>query len=869
MRLATSSLFALLGLAAATPVFARQSTTLRLPPKVTCSVPGETPCAAEHQILTQRIDTLTIELTPSGGAIHGQPGETIGWGFRVAWHSDSGDYLRFESARPSSTPVAGEWFADNIGPRGGPTAGAMAPNTTWTQAFDAASSQGVGQYKLAATAKGGAADTGNLVFTFSVFDGDPGAGGRKVKTLTFGECTDPDPSVCAEGPTAYVVTVDGTASPAPAPAIAFGDLDDKTFGDAPFEVSATASDGGAVIFSSATVSVCAVSGSTVTLASAGLCTLRAAHATNDAVEPRFASFTVGFRTPTITWTPPGALAPGAALTEAQLNAVADAPGTFTYSPALGTVVQAGQVYEITATFTPDDPAAWTSASTSRVITSSRITPEIAWTAPAPIVYGTPLGAAQLSATASVPGTFSYSSALGTVLAAGSHTLSVTFTPADTAQYADAEAAVTVTVTPAPLTVRANNISISHRAPYLVFTGTIVGAANGDVFTATYAAAASTVPGAYPIVPTLAANAALANYTVTVVNGTLTLTNATPVAKNDAYAATWNSPFTAPGTGVSGNDTDGDGDPLTVALSSGPSHGTLTLDVTGAFTYRPAANFIGTDTFTYRLSDGFANSGVATVTLTVASPCEVPARSRGRGRNSDDDFDANDCARGTPIAKDDRYRTPEGVALAVSRRDVLTNDGPHAETALLVDSAEHGTVTLDADGDFVYIPAPGYYGLDTFSYAAKSRTGVVGPVATVTIVVRRNLAPDADDDVYVTSKNTKLTVNAAKGVLDNDSDPESDPMTVQLASAPSRGTVTLSSNGAFVYTPASGFTGLVTFTYTVRDSFGHTDTGTVRIYVGVGRGNDNGGNKHHDRDDCDHERGRNGHFKGDDCRHDRG
>jgi hypothetical protein len=113
------------------------------------------------------------------------------------------------------------------------------------------------------------------------------------------------------------------------------------------------------------------------------------------------------------------------------------------------------------------------------------------------------------------------------------------------------------------------------------------------------------------------------------------------------------------------------------------------------------------------------------------------------------------------------------------------------------------------------------------------------------------------------------VNAAKGVLDNDSDPESDPMTVQLASAPSRGTVTLSSNGAFVYTPASGFTGLVTFTYTVRDSFGHTDTGTVRIYVGVGRGNDNGGNKHHDRDDCDHERGRNGHFKGDDCRHDRG
>jgi hypothetical protein len=73
------------------------------------------------------------------------------------------------------------------------------------------------------------------------------------------------------------------------------------------------------------------------------------------------------------------------------------------------------------------------------------TPTITWAAPAPIVYGTPLSTAQLDATASVPGTFSYSPAAGTVLSVGSHTLSVTFTPTDMTDYTAAMATVTLTV----------------------------------------------------------------------------------------------------------------------------------------------------------------------------------------------------------------------------------------------------------------------------------------------------------------------------------------------------------------------------------------------------------------------------------------
>ena len=63
-------------------------------------------------------------------------------------------------------------------------------------------------------------------------------------------------------------------------------------------------------------------------------------------------------------------------------------------------------------------------------------------------------------------------------------------------------------------------------------------------------------------------------------------------------------------GVLANDTDPDGDPLTAVLVTGPSHGTLTLNANGSFTYTPAANFTGTDSFTYRASDGTLNSSPA-------------------------------------------------------------------------------------------------------------------------------------------------------------------------------------------------------------------------------------------------------------------
>ena len=158
----------------------------------------------------------------------------------------------------------------------------------------------------------------------------------------------------------------------------------------------------------------------------------------------------GRQTPTITWANPADIVYGTSLGAAQLDATASVPGTFTYSPPAGTVLHAGSGQTLSVTFTPTDTTDYTTATATVSINVLQATPTITWANPADIVYGTPLGAAQLDATASVPGTFTYSPPAGTVLAAGNNqTLSVSFTPTDTTDYTSATATTTINVLPAP------------------------------------------------------------------------------------------------------------------------------------------------------------------------------------------------------------------------------------------------------------------------------------------------------------------------------------------------------------------------------------------------------------------------------------
>src|SRR6185437_1854485 len=152
-------------------------------------------------------------------------------------------------------------------------------------------------------------------------------------------------------------------------------------------------------------------------------------------------------TPTISWAAPAPITYGTPLSSSQLNATASVPGTFVYTPTAGTVLNAG-TQKLSAAFTPTDTTQYNTASASVSLTVNKAEPVITWAAPAAITQGTALSAAQLNAAASVPGAFVYTPPASTVLAAGTQTLSVAFTPTDTGNYNDASASVSITVNPA-------------------------------------------------------------------------------------------------------------------------------------------------------------------------------------------------------------------------------------------------------------------------------------------------------------------------------------------------------------------------------------------------------------------------------------
>jgi FG-GAP-like repeat/Bacterial Ig-like domain (group 3) len=131
------------------------------------------------------------------------------------------------------------------------------------------------------------------------------------------------------------------------------------------------------------------------------------------------------------------------------NTPAVVPGTYVYTPASGTVLPIG-TNPLSVTFTPSNTAAYTGATGTNSILVTQATPILNWPTPAAIAVGTPLSGTQLDATATyqgatLPGTFAYTPAAGIVLSAGTHTLSVLFTPTDTTDFATATATVQIVV----------------------------------------------------------------------------------------------------------------------------------------------------------------------------------------------------------------------------------------------------------------------------------------------------------------------------------------------------------------------------------------------------------------------------------------
>ena len=143
-------------------------------------------------------------------------------------------------------------------------------------------------------------------------------------------------------------------------------------------------------------------------------------------------------------------------------------GTFAYTPPSGTVLNAG-TQTLSVTFTPTDAVNYSPITKTVQIVVSQATPVIAWSNPASIVYGTALSTTQLNATASVPGVLVYTPAAGNIPAAGTDTLSVTFTPTDTTDYETATAHVAINVhapppvQPPPATPHVMGITLGNKS----------------------------------------------------------------------------------------------------------------------------------------------------------------------------------------------------------------------------------------------------------------------------------------------------------------------------------------------------------------------------------------------------------------------
>src|SRR4029079_1176827 len=238
-----------------------------------------------------------------------------------------------------------------------------------------------------------------------------------------------------------------------------------------------------------------------------------------------------------------------------------------YSPAAGTILTAGAAQTLSVTFTPTDAANYTTATKTVSINVLKAMPVITWTTPADIAYGTALSATQLNATANVPGGFVYNPTAGTVLDAGTHTLSLTFTPTDAANYAVATATVSLTVLKATPT-------ITWPAPADITYGTALSAAQLN--------ATASVPGVFVYTPAagvvLNAGAAqslsvsftptdAANYTVATKSVVINVLKATPTI-------TWPAPAD-----------------ITYGTALSATQLNATASVPGVFVYTPAAGVV--------------------------------------------------------------------------------------------------------------------------------------------------------------------------------------------------------------------------------------------------------------------------------------
>ena len=298
-----------------------------------------------------------------------------------------------------------------------------------------------------------------------------------------------------------------------------------------------------------------------------------------------------------------------------------------------------------------------------------------------------------------------------------------------------------------------------------------------------------------------------------------LVSAKPVANPDSVNTTRDTPLVIDeANDLLANDTHATGDPLTVVGFTQPTQaGSVVVDNgNGTLTYSPAAGFFGVDTFDYTIEDTANEQDTTTVTVNVSDVGNTP-----------------------PVANDFPVVTDEDVPATFDPTVNDTDDDGDPLTITAFDNAtnEGGAVVDNGGNSLTYTPLPNFNGADSFSYTISDGNGGQD---SANVLITVNVVNDSlvcADVILNTDTDTPLDIDADNDLLVTCTDPEDDPITLDSYTQPIQAgsMVTDNSAGTLTYTPAAGFLGIDSFTYTATDGVS-LDTRTVTVEVGKVFGN---------------------------------
>jgi CSLREA domain-containing protein len=290
--------------------------------------------------------------------------------------------------------------------------------------------------------------------------------------------------------------------------------------------------------------------------------------------------------------------------------------------------------------------------------------------------------------------------------------------------------------------------------------------------------------------------------------TVLAVNDAPVAATDAYSTTEDTPLTIAASGVLTNDNDIESTPLAAQLDSSTSHGTLILSANGAFTYTPAANYCGLDSFSYQAYDGGLLSNSVSVGLSIACVNDAPTASASALTTYEDTR-----ISGTLSAND-----IEGAALTYS----------------IVAAPASGTISLpiSSTGVFTYTPSADANGSDSFSFKVNDGSADSN-IATVTLTI----TPVNDAPRFTAGANPSVSEDAsaqtvagwAQAMNAGAADESGQSLTFQVTSNSNTGLFAsapmIAPDGTLAYTPAAQANGSATIMLKLVDTGGTANGGS--------------------------------------------